>query len=190
MRGKKNLETDIWAELARLREIEENNVQDYDSEWYESLQNEQRLLNDLAQIYEGAGSRSISGDGAGVYEKRAPSNGFHGMRGKKSDDDDEDDIDIYSEKRAPMGFQGNHIVVYSFYNNNYTIGYCLGMRGKKDVNDVLLGEKRAPAPGFFGMRGKKIPSVSRTHRITVIRNNRLHAPGQRILWQPRQERTI
>lgn len=37
----------------------------------------------------------------------------------------------------------------------------LGMRGKKDVTNVLdeMAEKRAPSGGFFGMRGKKGPSV-------------------------------
>lgn len=34
------------------------------------------------------------------------------------------------------------------------------MRGKKDVSDVMeqYDEKRAPSGGFFGMRGKKVPS--------------------------------
>lgn len=38
--------------------------------------------------------------------------------------------------------------------------FVIGMRGKKDVSDSMSNEKRAPAPGFFGMRGKKGPIVS------------------------------
>lgn len=80
--------------------------------------------------------------------KRAPSQGFFGMRGKKFSDYDLGGN--LNDKRAPIGF--------------------MGMRGKKSSpnkfdNDIdesqaqaldynSLYEKRAPS-GFMGMRGKK-----------------------------------
>ncbi|KAG8227757.1 hypothetical protein J437_LFUL005762 [Ladona fulva] len=92
--------------------------------------------------------RAVSGDFE--EEKRAPSNGFFGMRGKKDADGELDAL-----KRAPSsGF--------------------FGMRGKKaesdgssdgaseesyDENQLNQAEKRAPNSGFFGMRGKKYPYV-------------------------------
>lgn len=77
-------------------------------------------------------------------DKRAPSSGFHGMRGKKISVPLEgypyppmsiNDI-MLLPKRAPMGF--------------------MGMRGKKEME--IVGDeydKRAPNMGFLGMRGKK-----------------------------------
>lgn len=81
--------------------------------------------------------------------KRAPAQGFFGMRGKKFGDYDLGGS--LNDKRAPSGF--------------------MGMRGKKSDNEVLDDEeiddpqvfdynynsvydKRAPS-GFMGMRGKK-----------------------------------
>jgi hypothetical protein len=75
--------------------------------------------------------------------KRAPTQGFFGVRGKKFGDYN---LVEGSEKRAPKGF--------------------LGMRGKKSgenvddeiddpqVFDYSLYEKRVPS-GFMGVRGKK-----------------------------------
>lgn len=84
--------------------------------------------------------------------KRAPAQGFFGMRGKKFGDYDLGGS--LNDKRAPMGF--------------------MGMRGKKsgpdtfeeegsddpqvyDYNYNSIYEKRAPS-GFMGMRGKKLSS--------------------------------
>lgn len=72
-------------------------------------------------------------------EKRAPANGFFGMRGKKWIDLGVDEV----EKRSPsMGF--------------------FGMRGKKENGNYvssrfnnLEGAKRSPQMGFHGMRGKR-----------------------------------
>lgn len=75
-------------------------------------------------------------------EKRKPS-GFVGLRGKKSVNSDDYYL-MELEKRAPTGFTG--------------------VRGKKDEFPDFVGvdEKRVPISGFFGTRGKKQPSVSRT----------------------------
>lgn len=83
--------------------------------------------------------------------KRAPSQGFFGVRGKKFGDYDlgYNYNALLSEKRAPSGF--------------------VGMRGKKSsvdmfddseiddpqVFDYNYHEKRAPS-GFLGVRGKKL----------------------------------
>lgn len=91
----------------------------------DELAGETPQFNDYQDLYESEN-----------YEKRAPANGFFGMRGKKWDDND-----LMEEyvKRAPTS---------SFY----------GMRGKKQygswTND-LDNEKRAPKVGFHGMRGKR-----------------------------------
>jgi hypothetical protein len=72
------------------------------------------------------------------YDKRGATD-FRDMLNKKS----LENMDFFSDKRAPVGFQG--------------------VRGKKDVNNVLrnlAAEKRSSA-GFFGMRGKKEPTVSK-----------------------------
>ena len=82
--------------------------------------------------------------------KRAPSQGFFGMRGKKFGDYDLGGS--LNDKRAPSGF--------------------MGMRGKKsgngafddeeiddpqvyDYNYNSINDKRAPS-GFYGVRGKKL----------------------------------
>ncbi|CRK98587.1 CLUMA_CG012038, isoform A [Clunio marinus] len=84
------------------------------------------------------------------YPKRAPAQGFFGMRGKKFGDYDLSGS--LNDKRAPKGF--------------------MGMRGKKsfgddeDIDDPQVfdynynsiyeqNEKRAPTNAFMGMRGKR-----------------------------------
>lgn len=89
-------------------------------------------------------------DGA-FFPKRAPSQSFFGMRGKKFGDYDLSGS--LNDKRAPKGF--------------------MGMRGKKSFDDEEIDDpqvydynynsvydKRAPS-GFFGMRGKKLFSDSK-----------------------------
>lgn len=69
-------------------------------------------------------------------DKRGPSMGFHGMRGKKDPGSELEFLQEFLDKRAPsMGF--------------------MGMRGKKDALDSEYFDKRAPTLGFQGMRGKK-----------------------------------
>ncbi|XP_065159244.1 tachykinins isoform X2 [Atheta coriaria] len=90
----------------------------------------------------------------GWAEKRVPASGFLGVRGKK---DSENDFD----KRAPSGFLGmrgkKEFDPYGHLEKRAPSGF-LGMRGKKD-NEMLDDElKRAPAAGFFGVRGKKEPT--------------------------------
>lgn len=60
-----------------------------------------------------------------------------GMRGKKEGDTFPVFYETVEEKRTPSGF--------------------LGMRGKKEYEDLIEETKRASNAGFFGMRGKKQP---------------------------------
>lgn len=130
MRGKKGSD-DILRQLENLENIKQG-LNDYDSSLYENLQSDRQLLNELLQLY------NFEPEYSGVKsepEKRAPSNGFFGMRGKKNafgnevvNDYEGKDID----KRAPSsGF--------------------FGMRGKKSIDDesAFNMDKRAPM-GFQG----------------------------------------
>ncbi|GLV34461.1 Tachykinin [Carabus blaptoides fortunei] len=109
------------------------------------------------------GDNVIADAGADVtLEKRIPSAGFHGMRGKK----------LYDlPKRAPMGFMGMRgkkelEYVGEDLDKRAPMGF-MGMRGKKEyedeydtaaevalMNNDFYMDKRAPM-GFMGMRGKK-----------------------------------
>lgn len=130
MRGKKGSD-DILRQLENLENLKQG-LNDYDWSLYESQQNERQLLNELVQLY------SLEPEYLGTKlepAKRAPSNGFFGMRGKKNAIENEvvNDYDGKGiDKRAPStGF--------------------FGMRGKKDVDDELAFNvnKRAPM-GFQG----------------------------------------
>lgn len=165
MRGKKGSD-DVLRQLENLENIKQG-LNDYDSSFFETLQNErQLLLNEFNQLYNLEpelwnlkledkrapssgffGMRGKKSDDVNdlsndmtkdIIDKRAPSGGFFGMRGKKNDGDADDDS-VNIDKRAPSGF--------------------MGMRGKKEMYDGMSSEKRAPSPGFFGMRGKKGPIV-------------------------------
>lgn len=117
MRGKKN-EDDITYENGI-------NHQEYDADFFENLQTERKLLNDYLRSQD-------ENDLESYWNKRAPSQGFVGMRGKKYFDDEWDDIQDQLDKRAPsQGF--------------------VGMRGKKSVNnnDFYYSDKRLPN-GFLG----------------------------------------
>jgi len=112
------------------------------------------------------------------FDKRGPPMGFQGMRGKK--DLGEEESEMF--KRAPSaGFQGVRGKKDGGYYGDNGFGF-MGMRGKMDVDmegddypqmfpdediwgnqeDVLEDSeelnKRGPAAGFFGMRGKKVPA--------------------------------
>lgn len=117
---------------------------EYDDETDEDLQAE--LYRELQQ--ERLKIANLLGDYLEEKEKRKPS-GFVGLRGKKSVNN-EDYFEF--EKRAPMGFQG--------------------VRGKKSeyTNFFDSAEKRAPVAGFFGMRGKKQPFVS---KLPSVRRNKI-----------------
>ncbi len=93
MRGKKNENDDISYE---------NSIDhpEYDSDFYEKLQIERKLLTDFLKSQNEKDLESY-------WNKRAPSQGFMGMRGKKYFGDEWDSIQDQLEKRAPMGFQGN-----------------------------------------------------------------------------------
>ncbi|XP_059619152.1 tachykinins isoform X2 [Phlebotomus argentipes] len=172
MRGKKESDH-VWPPLEDLQVEEELmhsepvDEEEQLNQIYTKLDQERELLARLSEMY-----------GLHLWddEKRAPANGFFGMRGKKFSFDDSVD------KRAPMGFQGMRGKKWSDLAEEETVGFdeemekrapqmgFHGMRGKKDVTDVLLSEsseKRAPAAGFFGMRGKKQPGF----RVTADRRN-------------------
>ncbi|XP_020709864.2 tachykinins isoform X2 [Athalia rosae] len=155
------------------------------------------------------GKKDSSGGGGGLsslenfleeYEKRAPM-GFHGMRGKKAAEEYDWD------KRAPMGFQGMrgkkdlHILqdedtsdtsaygVNTDFDKRAPMGFQ-GMRGKKDDDRVIIPkdyivgqqfEKRSPAFGFFGTRGKKNPRWEIRGKFVGVRGKKwlpetLHRP--------------
>lgn len=103
----------------------------------------------------------------GDIDKRAPSMGFVGMRGKKPWSLDPRFYVEDSErlpKRAPNGFFGmrgkkgdDSDSVYDM-EKRMSSGF-FGMRGKKDDDlaeaSLYMSGKRAPSMGFVGMRGKK-----------------------------------
>lgn len=95
---------------------------------------------------------------ADVYDKRAPSMGFLGMRGKKENlISDEDSL---FDKRAPSGFlgmRGKKEFVYDDLDKRISPNSFFGMRGKKQPG----------RSSFFGMRGKKYPYEFRSKFIGV-----------------------
>lgn len=126
MRGKKNNFEDYTTD------DEQNMDDEYDSTFFDNLQNERNLLREFPKIYnfeDENDNNDFYDDNELANDKRAPS-GFMGMRGKKygliKTINDLEEI----EKRAPSGFQG--------------------MRGKKSINDAdFFEDKRAPM-GFQG----------------------------------------
>lgn len=145
VRGKKDIPEIDYNDI-------ENNVQ-----FFENIANDKSLLNELNQIYD------LESD---EYNKRAPSSGFFGMRGKKLFDDTEYDNNENSEsmeKRAPSGFLGMRGKKFTDYlyetpdnDKRAPMGF-LGMRGKKDVSSEMDMVKRSSLAGLFGIRGKKQP---------------------------------
>jgi hypothetical protein len=112
------------------------------------------------------------------FDKKAAPLGFQGMRGKK--DMGEEDAEML--KRGPsFGFQGVRGKKDGGYYSDKRLGF-MAMRGKKDMDmegddypqafseEDIWGDqengledseelqKRGPAAGFFGMRGKKGPT--------------------------------
>lgn len=114
-------------------------------------------------------------DPTGDFEKRAPANGFFGMRGKKDGNDKRSPREFFGmrgkkenaytgydyegSKRSPkMGFhgmRGKRSVDYDMFAQRF-----VGVRGKKAFSEPLEDQKqmtywkRAPM-GFLGLRGKK-----------------------------------
>lgn len=104
-------------------------------------------------------------------EKRAPNLGFQGMRGKR---EFEYSPYLYSDKRAPLGFQGMRgkksvddlkkpedaeiktEKVTSISQEQPINGYDMG----SSDGMVSMKQRRAQSVGFYGVRGKKMPSVS------------------------------
>lgn len=152
MRGKKE-DFDPLYSSSNIELVDDNSISDYDNDFYEKLQTERRLLNEFGQIY-GLDTQSPNEfNSEQEYNKRAPSVGFYGMRGKRNFFDDNDDA-TSEETESFFGMQINYCLFVK--NKNCKIKLTVGMQGKNDVSDVLLNnEKRAPNSGFFGMRGKK-----------------------------------
>uniref|UniRef100_A0A1B6D9J8 Tachykinin n=1 Tax=Clastoptera arizonana TaxID=38151 RepID=A0A1B6D9J8_9HEMI len=112
----------------------------------------------------------------GTVERRAPSMGFIGMRGKK---------DVLGDvKRSPsMGFMGMRGKKDDFFGNSQDLfsdekramGF-VGMRGKKDTDfEYDLGlpdDKRAPTMGFQAVRGKKDEYLKRAMGFVGMRGKK------------------
>lgn len=170
MRGKKDSEENY-------NNVEQQNSINANIDMFENLENERNFLNDFGKYYNE--HHSDFNEVHEVNDKRAPSQGFMGMRGKKFYEDENQNFNDF--KRAPAaGFFGMRGKKWSDFDDSQSdqlkrapMGFQ-GMRGKKDVSDVLSGnldgidEKRAPAPGFFGMRGKKQPMVRFSFFFTKI----------------------
>ena len=132
MRGKKSGSTnEDFSQEEDLTQTSEDDIQ-----YFQKLQSERELLKHLNALML-IENEEYTDD----MEKRAPSQGFHGMRGKKLfgqafnwQGNDLDNYEQEIEKRAPS--QGFH-----------------GMRGKKSMDnfDYMDYEKRAPL-GFQGLR--------------------------------------
>lgn len=107
MRGKKE-DYDPLNSSHNIEMVDDNSISDYDDDdFYEKLQNERRLLNEFAQIY-GLEDAQMPNEfnSEQEYNKRAPSVGFYGMRGKRDymDDSDSEDGGLFGEKQD--GFIG------------------------------------------------------------------------------------
>lgn len=169
MRGKKE-DFDPLYSSANIELVDDNSIDDYDNDFFEKLQNERRLLNEFGQIY-GLDTQLPNEFNSEQqdFNKRAPSVGFYGMRGKRDYFDDSEDETLFEDKQADDGFVGMQMDEKGGYSSKYyLIDIIVGMRGKKDVSDVIGDEKRAPGnAGFFGMRGKKAPLVTSFNQIRL-----------------------
>lgn len=105
MRGKKE-DFDPLIASKNVEVVNDNSISDYDDDFYEKLQNDRRILNDFEQIYGLDTQLPNEFNSEQDYNKRAPSVGFFGMRGKRNYLDDSDDETLFGEKRAPAGFIG------------------------------------------------------------------------------------
>lgn len=154
MRGKKSGPDEDFNQEEDLTQTSEEDI-----EYFQKLQSERELLKHLNALML-MENEEYTDD----MEKRAPSQGFHGMRGKKlfeqafgwqgNDLSNQENYDQDIEKRAPS--QGFH-----------------GMRGKKSVDnfDYMEYEKRAP----LGFQGKTILFNSRVLLVNyfiITRNER------------------
>lgn len=99
MRGKKE-DYDPLNSSHNIEMVDDNGISDYDEDFYEKLQNERRLLNEFAQIYGLDEPMPNEFNSEQDYNKRAPSVGFYGMRGKRDYIDDSDDDALFSEKQT------------------------------------------------------------------------------------------
>lgn len=72
--------------------------------------------------------------------------------------------------------------------------FCILTGANKDMSDAMISEeKRAPNPGFFGMRGKKAPLVTLTlnfHLKISITKKKILLTVNRLFRHQRQKRSI
>ncbi|KAJ6629957.1 Tachykinin, partial [Pseudolycoriella hygida] len=164
MRGKKE-DFDPLISSENVELVEDNSVSDYDNDFYEQLQNERRLLNEFGQIYGLDTQLPNEFNSEQDYNKRAPSVGFYGMRGKRDyfDDDTDDDDSLFSEKDDSFGMREKKEISGKRVPSN--AGF-FGMRGKKaPLTTGFFGTRGKKGPfefrgKFVGVRGKKIPNGS------------------------------
>lgn len=111
MRGKKE-DFDPSNPLRNVETvIDDNSLSDYDNDFYEQLQNERRLLTEFGQMYGLDTQLPNEFHSEQEYDKRAPSVGFYGMRGKReyfNDDDEEETFDGEQDD----GFGGKEIEIF------------------------------------------------------------------------------
>lgn len=106
MRGKKE-DFDPLYSSTNIQLVDDNSISDYDDDdFYEKLQNERRLLNEFGQIYGLDMHTPNEFDSEQDLDKRAPSVGFFGMRGKRNYFDDND----VQSSEDESGFYGKWIV--------------------------------------------------------------------------------
>lgn len=103
MRGKKE-DFDPLYSSTNVELVDDNSISDDDNEFYEKLQNERRLLNEFGQIYGLDTQLPNEYNSEQDYNKRAPSVGFFGMRGKRDYFDDNEDETLFEEQAD--GFVG------------------------------------------------------------------------------------
>lgn len=105
MRGKKE-DYDPLNSSHNIELVDDNSISDYDEDFYEKLLNERRLLNEFAQVYGLDAQMPNEVNSEQENNKRAPSVGFYGMRGKRDRDymDDIEDDSLFGEKQT--GFIG------------------------------------------------------------------------------------
>lgn len=99
MRGKKEDFDPLYAST-NIELTDDNSLSDYDNDFFEKLQNERRLLNEFGQIYGLDTQLPNEFNSEQDYNKRAPSNAFYGMRGKRDFFDGSEDENLYEENEA------------------------------------------------------------------------------------------
>lgn len=115
--------------------------------------------------------------GFALTEKRVPSSGFMGMRGKRnpahkrlSKFEYDDSVEVPDEGWFVFRRSKGMAWLLFIYANNCIVVYAALSRLNSPFGTDY---KRAPSVGFMGMRGKKVPLVSnKQHSVLLIYDNR------------------